>query len=61
VTFETVGVTEEGSVGCEAAGNTVFTELSLATSRVHLMSPFKSLLTALLSATKFGTQLLLMV
>jgi hypothetical protein len=45
-TFETVGVTEEGSVGCEAAGSTVFTGLSVATSRVHLLSPFKSHLTA---------------
>lgn len=61
-TFETVGGTEEGSVGREAAaaGNAVFTELSVATSRVHLLSPFKSLLTALHSATKSGTRLLVM-
>jgi hypothetical protein len=59
-TFETVGATEEGSVGCEATGNTVFTEISVATSRVHLVSPFKSLLTAVHSATNFGIRLLLM-
>jgi len=43
-TFETGGVTEEGIGGCEAAAeNTVFTELSVATSRVHLVSPFNLL------------------
>ena len=52
-------MTEEDSVGYEAAGNTVFTELSVATSRVHLVSPVKSLMTAVLSATKFGTRPLL--